>query len=89
MKKNYIIALIVTVVFIQIYIYLNLAVSYKYEVDLASTHIEVSKIEKKIKQEKIVMIENRGKAINKQQEYLTYTIILSSILFVFLVNKNR
>jgi len=90
MKKTrtLIVLFLIAVLFIQIYMYFNLSVSYKYEVDLAETHIVISNLNEFNKQRELRRIKKRGESIEKIKQYLIATMLVSFVFLAVIANKD-
>ena len=89
---------IITIIFIggllfQTYGYINLMVSYKYEVDLMETNIETDEtISKAEKKNRLLQVEQRKQEIILQQnkvKTLFWVFLFGSILLLYLLYSKR
>lgn len=64
---------------LQIYAHINLKISYKYEVDLMETHVEVSKMSMKEKAKEFHLIALKKQEVARQQK------VIAVFFFVFLI----
>lgn len=77
---------------LQIYAYINLMVSYKYEVDLMQTHVDVSEMSMKEKTKEYHRITLREQEITHQQKVtkrLFCVFLIGSIILLYLILRRR
>ena len=77
---------------LQIYVHINLMVSYKYEVDLMETHVDVSKMSMKEKASEFHRIALRKQEIAHQQKVtniLFWVFLIGLIIFLYFILSKR